>query len=252
MANVIRSEILKYRRTFTRELILLAPLFFVLVALPQRIFMPADYLRPWRLLILQIYNWWPVVFIPFGMALFAALVEAEERKAGNYRGIRALNVSPSLIWTGKITVMAIHSFVATLVLFAAVVVSGLVTAGGAIPWREIFAAGSTVWVTSLAVIPLHLWMATWKGTFASMALGFLGMITGVLAASKPYWVYVPWSWPTRLMCPVIGVHPNGIPLGAADPLMNPSVIPVGIILSIASLIAFTVITSLWFHKREAR
>lgn len=105
--------------------------------------MPADYLRPWRLLILQIYNWWPVVFIPFGMALFAALVETQERKAGNYRGIRALNVSPSLIWIGKITVMAIHSFVATLVLFAAVVVSGLVTAGGAIPWREVFAADFT-------------------------------------------------------------------------------------------------------------
>lgn len=252
MINVIQSEFLKHKRTFTKKLILLAPLLFILIALPQKLFMPANYLRPWQLLLNQIYNWWPLIFIPLGMALFAALLELQERKAGNYRSIRVHNVSPSFIWIGKVIVMATHSLLSTLVLIVAIIISGLITAGGDIPWGKIFAGGFTIWLTSLALIPLQLWTAAWKGTFASMALGFLGMITGVIAAPKSYWIYVPWSWSIRLMCPIIGVHPNGVPLEASDSLVNTSVIPAGIALSLAALIIFTIITSLWFNRREAR
>ncbi|TDT63303.1 lantibiotic immunity ABC transporter MutE/EpiE family permease subunit [Fonticella tunisiensis] len=252
MINIIKSESLKYRRTFTRRLILLAPLFFIIIALPQKLFMPANYLRPWQLLLDQVYNWWPVIFIPLGIALFAALVALQEKKVGNYRNLRVHNIPPSVIWTGKIVLMAYHTMLATLVLIAVIIISGLITAGGEIPWVKIFVGGFTIWLTSLAVIPLQLWAATWKGTFFSMAMGFAGLIAGVIAAPKSYWIYVPWSWPTRLMCPVIGVHPNGVPLEASDSLMNPSVIPVGIVLAIAALIIFTIITAVWFNRREVR
>ncbi|UZQ82272.1 hypothetical protein [Thermoanaerobacter sp. RKWS2] len=80
MINIIKSESIKYKRTFTRRLILLAPLFFVIIALPQRFFIPENYLRPWQLLIDQVYNWWPVIFIPLGTALFATLVDLQEKK----------------------------------------------------------------------------------------------------------------------------------------------------------------------------
>ena len=50
MMKGLQSELLKYKRTFTRKLIVFAPLFFVLYALPQKLFMPADYLRPWQLI----------------------------------------------------------------------------------------------------------------------------------------------------------------------------------------------------------
>lgn len=250
MIDVILSEFIKYKRTFTRKLILLAPLFFILLALPQQLFVPADSLTPWQLLINQAYNWWPVIFLPLGTALFAALMNLQERKAGSYRSICAHNVSPSSIWIGKIIVMAIHSLLAILVLIVTIIISGMIVAGGDIPWSKIFAGGLIIWLTSLTLIPLQLWTATWKGTFASMMLGFLGMITGVVAAPEPYWLYIPWSWPIRLMCPVIGVHPNGVPLKAADSLMNPAVIPTGIAMSIVALIVYTIITSLWFFKRE--
>ncbi|MEZ0537890.1 lantibiotic immunity ABC transporter MutE/EpiE family permease subunit [Caldicellulosiruptoraceae bacterium PP1] len=252
MINIIKSENLKYRRTFARRLILLAPLFFIVIALLQKLFMPANYLRSWQLILGQVYNWWPVIFIPFGIALFAALVALQEKKAGNYHNLRAHNISPSVIWTAKILSMAYHMMLATLVLIAVIIISGLITAGGEIPWVKIFAGGFTIWLTSLAVIPLQLWAATWKGTFFSMAVGFTGLIAGVTAAPEWYWIYVPWSWPIRLMCPVIGVHPNGIPLEASDSLMNSSVIPVGIALSLAALIIFTIITSVWFNKKETR
>jgi ABC-2 type transport system permease protein len=252
MINIIKSEFLKYNRTFTRKLIIFAPLFFVLYALPQKLFMPADYMRPWQLLIDMVYNWWPVIFIPLGVALFAALVDSQEKKAGNYRSLRAHNIPPSSIWIGKITAMAGHTLIAMIVLIVAIIMSGLITAGGAIPWLKIFAGGFTVWLVSLPLIPLQLWAATWKGIFFSMATGFMGLVAGVAAAANSYWVYVPWSWSTRLMCPIIGVHPNGTLLDASDPLRDSSVIPIGITLGVAAFIIFTVLTSIWFNTREVK
>lgn len=252
MMNILQSEFLKYKRTFTRRLIVFAPLFFILLALPQKLFMPGDYFRPWQLILDLIFNWWPVIFIPMGMALFATLTELQEKRAGNYRGLRTHDVSPARIWIAKVVVMGVHSLLATLVLIASTIISGLITGNGGIPWFEILAGGFTIWIVSLAIIPLQLWAAAWKGTFASMAMGFLGLLAGVMAATKPYWVYVPWSWPTRLMSPIIGVHPNGTLLETGSPLLAASAIPVGIVISIVTLVMFTFITAKWFSRREIR
>ena len=248
----LQSELLKYKRTFTRKLIVFAPLFFVLYALPQKLFMPADYLRPWQLITNLVFNWWPVIFLPLGTALFATLVASQEKKAGNYRGLRSHNTPLICIWANKVAAMAAHTFFATLVLAVSVVLAGLITAKGAIPWAEILTASIVSWVVSLAFIPIQLWAATWKGMSFSMMLGFAGMVAGVIAAAKSYWVAVPWSWPVRLMCPIIGVHPNGLLLEASDPLRDASVIPVGIILSLVVFIAATAITAVWFGKREVK
>lgn len=252
MIPMIKSEFLKYKRTFMSKLIVLAPLFFVIYALPQKLFMPADYLRPWQLLLDLVYNWWPVIFIPLGIALFAALVELQEKKAGNYRGLRARDISPAFLWVSKIIAMAGYMFLATLVLILAILISGLITAGGAIPWLKIFAGGFVTWLSALSLIPIQLWAATWKGTFFSMAIGFVGLIVGIAAATQPYWIYVPWSYAIRLMCPIIGVHPNGTLLEAGDPLTSSSVIPIGILLAILVFIVTTLISAVWFGKREVK
>ncbi|MGA8942110.1 MAG: lantibiotic immunity ABC transporter MutE/EpiE family permease subunit [Thermoactinomyces sp.] len=248
--NVIQSELLKYKRTFTRKLVLLAPMVFVINALLQKLFMPVDYARSWQLLIALVYNWWPILFVPLGIALLAALEASQEKKAGNYRYLRTVNISPARIWSGKVIAMALHTLVATFFLMGAIAISGFISADGPVPWFKIFTGGLVIWLASLAIIPIQLWVASWKGTFYSMAAGFAGMIAGVLAAPKSYWVYVPWSWPTRLMCPIIGVHPNGTLLEANDPLWDVSTIPAGIMLSILLGILITAITAVWFDRKE--
>src|SRR5690554_3833922 len=141
MMNILQSEFLKYKRTFTRRLILLAPIFFIFMALPQKLFMPADYLRPWQLILDLVFNWWPVIFIPMGLALFAALTAAQEKKAGNYRGLRVRDISPAHLWVAKIVIMGFHTLISTLVLIVTTVISGLITGSGSIPWFKIFAGG---------------------------------------------------------------------------------------------------------------
>ena len=158
-------------------------MFFIFVALPQKLFMPANYLRPWQLILDLVFNWWPVVFIPMGLALYAALMELKEKKAGNYRSLRVRDISPAHIWIAKVVIMGCHTLISTLVLIGATVISGLITGDGSIPWLKIFAGGFATWIVSLAIIPLQLWIATWKGTFASIAMGFIGLIAGVVAAA---------------------------------------------------------------------
>ncbi|GAB7388055.1 lantibiotic immunity ABC transporter MutE/EpiE family permease subunit [Bacillaceae bacterium] len=252
MIPVIQSEHLKYKRTFARRLTWLAPLCILFIAFPQKLFLPPGDVKPWALLLYQVFNWWPVLFIPLGTALFAALVQIQEKKAGNFRNLRVHPISPFAAWTGKIIVMAYHTLLAALVLVAAVLLSGLATAGREIPWAKTVAGRLILWLTSLAVLPLQLWAAAWKGASFSLAMGFAGMIAGVVAAPTPRWIYVPWSWPIRLMCPVIGVHPNGVPLEESDPLWDPSVLPVGIALAAASFAIFTVVTAAWFARRDVR
>ena len=120
------------------------------------------------------------------------------------------------------------------------------------PIDKIIVGSITCWLTSLVLIPIQLWVATCGGVFMSMVIGFTGMLLGVLIAPTNYWIVFPWSWTTRLMCPIIGVHPNNTLLSAGDPLLNSSVIPMGIIVSLFTFFAFSLITALWFKLREVK
>lgn len=159
-------------------------------------------------------------------------------------------MSTTALWTGKIAVLAYHTLLSSCILMIAVLISGLATADGAIPWSTIVAGGLLMWLTSLSLIPIQLWAAAWKGTIFSMIVGLTGLIAGVLAAPEPHWVFVPWSWPIRLMSPVVGVHPNGVLMEENNPLRDPSVIPAGILLGIIAFILFTWITATWFKRKE--
>jgi len=249
---VLKAEHLKYRRTTVRRLIVPTPLLFMLIGWLAFIFMPQIAARPWSLLLAVVYNWWPVTFIPFGTALFASLVAQQEKKAGNFHHLRVHPHAPSLYWIGKIAIMGYYTFLMTSLLMIDTVLVGRIITTDPIPWGTILFGGLLMWFASLPLIPLQLWAATWKGTSLGMLIGALGFLIGVVVAPKAYWMAVPWSWPIRLMSPLVGVHPNGVLLKADDPLWDSSVIPVGIVLSIVATVLLTGITALWFHQREAR
>ncbi|MDO4766180.1 MAG: lantibiotic immunity ABC transporter MutE/EpiE family permease subunit [Eubacteriales bacterium] len=250
--KVISSELLKYKRTLTRKLIVGIPLFFSIQSAAGVLLMPKGIVRTWDLVIAMVFNVWTVMFLPFGMALFAFLVDNQEQKAGHYRSLLARPNSPVHIWLGKIIVMAFHALLSTGVLVVAILISGMITARGQIPWDKIIMGSIVSWTVSLALIPMQLWAATWRGLFASMALGFIGFLMGVVSALTSYWVFIPWAWGIRLMSPMIGVHPNGTLLEAGDKLLDTSIIPVGIGISLLAFVVITMLSALWFNRREVK
>lgn len=240
MINIIQSEYIKYKRTFTRKLIIIMPLFAIMMAL----------LTPLQFFINQVYNLWAIIFIPIGIALQGTLAVMQEKKAGNCRNLLVHNISPARLWIGKIIVMSIHVLLSILVLTVESIVVFHIVSKEIIPWGRILESAGIMWLTSIVIIPLQLWVATWKGIFASMMFGFLGLGFGLFAVAKSYWIYIPWSYAARLMCPILGVGPNGVALEVGDSLLNPYVIPVGLMVSIIALVVFTISTALWFNKKE--
>ncbi|GMK94446.1 TPA: lantibiotic immunity ABC transporter MutE/EpiE family permease subunit [Clostridioides difficile] len=253
--NALQSELLKYKRTFMGKLIVFFPVSFAAYAFIMQSTLMQNPLSQinswaWESLLALIFNWWSMMFLSIGFALFATLVASQEKKAGNYRALRTHNVSPMTIWINKIIAMAVYSFISTLVLIVVTIMTGLILKAGPIPFGQIIGASIVCWVGSLAILPIQLWLATWKGMFLSMGVGALGMIFAVLAASKPFWVAVPWSWAVRMVCPIINIHPNGTILEAGDPLLNTSVIPIGIVVSLVVFIVLTALTAAWFNRRD--
>lgn len=254
--NCLQSELMKYKRTFVEKLIAFFPVFFAVYAIIIQVMMnnPLSEVEAmsWQILLSLIFNWWSFLFLPLGFALFAILVANQEKKAGNYRALRTHNITPQILWVNKVVAMSILSLCSTLVLIVVTIINGLVSTSAPAPVGKIILAGLSCWVTSLTLIPIQLWIASWKGMIMSMGVGCAGMVIGVIAAPTSFWIVVPWSWATRLMCPIIGVHPNNTLLGIGDPLLNPIVIPLGIIVSLLAFIIVTILTAVWFNREDGK
>lgn len=247
--NILRAEMLKYKRTFMAKLVIFIPLFFAAYSLVTSYLLPYAY--NWNGILVLSFNWWPVTFLPLGFALFAGMVANQERKAGGYRVLKAEPLAPQKVWLGKIAGMAMISLLSSGVLIAGDLFCGALQ-GNVPPLRVVVIAAALCWLATLALIPLQLWLATWAGMLASLALGAAGMIVGVLLAPTKLWIFCPWSWASRLMCPTIGVHPNGTLLPEGSPLFDASVISLGLAVSLVVFVVLSVLSAQWFARKESK
>lgn len=246
MLNIIQAENLKCKRTFSRKLIILAPLFFAIYAICIMFFITDGS----KYYISMVFNWWPLIFMPIGTALLCALAHMREKKAGNYKSSYLYNVSKTEVWFSKISVIASYTFISTIELFIVVILSNILVRDTSISTISMFEAATVCWVVSLVLIPIHLFISSLFGTAVSIITSIIGIIAGVIASTESFWILIPWSFGLRLMCPIIGVHPNGTILPEGSPLLSADLVVKGIIISLASFIVISFVTSIWFKKRE--
>lgn len=143
----LKSEMLKYKRTFMRRLVVFIPLFFTVYAVIMHATLMKNPLSEnsswmWQSLLALVFNWWPLAFLPLGFALFAALAAAQEKKSGNYRSLRAHDVPPAALWADKIAAMSIHSLFSTLILTVSAAMAGVLSGSGPVPFGQIITAGA--------------------------------------------------------------------------------------------------------------
>ncbi|MED0677445.1 lantibiotic immunity ABC transporter MutE/EpiE family permease subunit [Aneurinibacillus thermoaerophilus] len=246
MLNMIQSERLKYKRTFAKKLVYIAPFFFVLYAM---ITMPTINSK-YNYFEYTVFNWWPLIFIPLGTALIASLSAMREKKSGNYRALRCHDISITRMWFSKIIVIAYYTLLSSIELIILLLILKLLLPNSITSAVVVILASLTIWITSLAYIPIGLFLAERFGTVISVIVSVIGIIIGVVMAPESYWMYIPWSWGMRLMSPIVGVHPKGVPLEKGSPLLDPSVIPIGIAVSIVFFVLLSFVTAFWFSKKE--
>ncbi|MBC3798227.1 lantibiotic immunity ABC transporter MutE/EpiE family permease subunit [Acetobacterium tundrae] len=243
MINVIKAENLKAKRTFAKKMVFIAPLFMLLLAIISG-----------QYFVQNGYNWWYTMILPGFITLITALLNQNEEKKLKYRPVFALPISLKKIWLGKVTVTGIYVAVANIILLV-----------GMIAGKIFYNTSSTISVTqmitaTLILIIVSFWQIPWC-LFLSKKFGIVtailinvggGIILGIAAAAKSFWWLCPYSWITRMMCPVLGILPNGTLAPVGDVMLNPNVIPLGVVLSMVFFVIVLGVTAWWFSRQEVK
>jgi lantibiotic transport system permease protein len=250
MIPLIQSEWMKYRRTLTPWLIVGGP--FIL-AMAQSIFnMIAPLSATWEHTWMNVFNWWAVIGIPFGVTLLVVESVSYERRSGAWKVLRAYSVSPEKLYWAKYIVLSVQTFIASVLFVLFVSVLNFLEVSGAFPWKEVISGFIIAWLTALAQISIMLWIANRFSYGITVCIGLIGLISGVVMAAMSFWMVNPWGWPTRALVPILGFHPNGMILEQDSPFWDLSVIPIAILLSVVGAVIFLAIGAYSFKRQEVK
>ncbi|WP_312941979.1 lantibiotic immunity ABC transporter MutE/EpiE family permease subunit [Oscillibacter sp.] len=243
MLNFIKAENLKCRRTFAKKLVFIAPLLTVLLSGISGMY-----------LVQNGYNWWYTILFPGFITLTTALINQIEEKKLRYRSVLPLPVSLQKVWISKILLIAVYTSAACILHLAGISLGKfLMNPAATIAVSQMAEATLILIIASLWQIPFCLFLSKKLGLMAAMLINLgAGIMLGILAATESFWWACPYSWTTRLMCPVLGILPNGTLAPQGDALLNPGVIPLGIVLSIALFLLLLATTAKWFQRQEVK
>lgn len=243
MLTFFKAENLKCRRTFAKKLIFMAPLLTVLLAGISGMYFVQNG-----------YNWWYIILLPGFITLTTALVNQIEDRKLRYRSVFPLPVSLQKIWVSKVLLIAVYTSAACVFHLAGISLGKLlINPTSTITVSQMAEATLILMIASLWQIPFCLFLSKKLGLMAAILINLgAGIGLGILAATESFWWACPYSWATRLMCPVLGILPNGTIASQGDVLRNPGVIPVGIALSAALFLLLLAVTAKWFQKQEVK
>ncbi|EPY2283436.1 lantibiotic immunity ABC transporter MutE/EpiE family permease subunit [Clostridium sporogenes] len=241
MLNYIKAENLKCRRTFGKKNTYIAPITVLLLALMSPMWYQAC-----------AFNWWYGLILPGFIALSCYFVHQKEDRKLKYRAVFSLPIDLKKLWIAKNFMISINLFIACIILFFGIILAQMfLPVVENIPILNACIASVIIAITSLWQIPLCLFLSKKLGAFGVILINVgAGLVLSISMVSKSLWWLCPYTWTTRLMCPVLGILPNGLFAKPGDPLLNPNVIPIGIVMSILLFLLIMFITSNWFKNQE--
>lgn len=239
MISIIRAERLKMRHTFGGILPVTAALLNLSLVLVLAYKSQYYSVNAW--------NWWYVMLLPGMLAILCYLGMKKEKKM-HYCNLLSLSVSPGKCMAGKIFCYAL-GLCASNLLVAAGAFAADIFWGGYIPAENGFVAAIMLSLCFLWEIPLYMMLSARFGVFVSLFSGMVLSIGGttVLADSDLWWL-CPAAVPVRLMCPVLGIMPNGLLVPAESLLWDAGVILPGILICVLWFAGLTYVLLCGFKK----
>lgn len=234
------GEMLKTKRTFTLQLLWIAPLIPLLCAYSGGMFS-------------GLYFWY-CAFLPGALTLMCALIMQKDRKM-NYRAFFSLPLAKSKLWLGKVVAGSI------LLLLASIIFSALMYLWGLIPPYHIYGYVSTatlftvtglLFLTFLWQVPLCLFLSAKFGLYITVLLNMAGNIAGGAAFAFLHLWVIPYALPYCAVGPAMKILPNGLKPDEGSYFLNTGHILPEVLFAIALFIALTVLTMIWFQKQEAK
>ncbi|WP_150272859.1 lantibiotic immunity ABC transporter MutE/EpiE family permease subunit [Paenibacillus tepidiphilus] len=242
MLRLISAERLKWRRTFIPWLVWIAPLFTLLLCF---LLMGGPYFQTGS------YNWWYTLLLPGALTLACSLAMQKDKKL-KYRALLALPLHPQTLWSAKIAALS-GLLLLTILLFFLGISSGGWLFGSKIPLMNSAAGSLLIFLTFLWQIPLCLFLAARFGLFAAVLINMVGNVVGVVTfAIGGLWDYMPYTITFRLMCPVLHILPNGLPVPEGSRWRSTDTILLDVLVSLVWFGLLFFLTGRSFRKQEAK
>lgn len=237
MMSIIKSEFIKSKRTSTNKFAVFAPLLCILLAA-----------------ILGggqngAYNWWYVMFLPGTLAIISSQVMTREKRL-SYKGISLYPKPKEKVWLGKIIYIIILLIASNLIFMLGIIGIGLIFKFQ-IPFKANAFAILVLLITSSFQVPISLFLTTKFNMFMAVAFNIVMIILGVISfGSSSLLAHNPYGVSSALMAPILHILPNGLPLPKASPFLNGDMIITDCTLTFLLFLILTIITTLWFGKKE--
>ncbi|QHI72252.1 lantibiotic immunity ABC transporter MutE/EpiE family permease subunit [Aminipila terrae] len=239
MLNYIKSEFLKQKYTFNNKIIWVTSLAAIVISL---LLMPSSYTQTFT------YNCWYITFLPFTFAFISASIVRKDVKY-NYHGLFGVATDKKQLWYAKIITGTLYLFFACIIFFIEMAICGIVFIEK-ISIANNLLASVLIFITFAWQVPFFMIVSQKTNLFVSV---FLSMVCNIaiscVFAVKSCW-WIPFSIPARLMCPVIHVMPNALPVEQNSIYENPDVILPGVIITVILFFAVSFITTKIFEKQE--
>jgi len=242
MDAVCRSEIIKMKRSSAYLFAVAGPVFTMILCILLGV---GDLFQYGAM------NWWYTGILPGVLAIICASSIQRDSKI-NYYGVLSLPIRKEKIWLAKIIICCAIYLGATVTMVIGTIIGGSIL-GSRVSSGEMIIAGIVLFITFIWQIPFVLLLVRKTSMFIAVIVNMFMNILGVVAfAPESNWYVFPFAIASRLMCPIIGVLPNGLPVEEGSLLLNTNVILPGIAISIVLFIVLTFITMKMFSKQEVR
>lgn len=241
MLKYVMAEVLKQKKSFNNKVMWLAPAVVIVLAL---LLMGRSYAFSGA------YNWWYILFLPFTFTYIAATIVTKDQKK-NYHGLMALIEDKEKIWYAKIIVVTIYLLLASMIFFVMMLVGSKVFDLYEMPIGKGLKGSILLFITFAWQMPLFMYVSQKVGSFLSVLISvFCNTVIACIYAVGSYW-WIPFAVPARLMCPAIGVLPNGLLVEEAGKRFGSSdVIVPGIMITISLYIVVSWLTAKAFSRKE--
>ncbi|WP_121610947.1 ABC transporter permease [Mesobacillus foraminis] len=200
MGKILRSELLKLRKSSIWLLIFVSPALSTVIGYAESAEAPHE----WMLTLTYMAFTHGLLFLPLLTGVFSAFVCRYEHTGGGWKQLLAMPVSRGKVYLAKL-MLVIGLLLATQLLFA----GGYILAGLAkgyepsIPWKMI---GTSIFGGLVACLPLaalQLFVSTaWSSFAAPLAINVIFTLPNILVVnSEKYGPYYPWAQPFLAMLP---------------------------------------------------
>lgn len=240
--NYLKAEHLKFKRTISNKLLLIAPLLTALFAWIVGGFHGFQYMT---------FYWWYAFLLPGTIAILCSLAHQKEERAGKYYSVLSASISLKQFEYAKVLILIEKLLVAAAFLAVFAAVSNWISPALAVySMGRNFAGSVALMVASIWQVPLCLFLARKTGLLLPIAANtLLGiLIPSLLGNTALVWV-CPYCWAAKTAELLMGIESNGTFAGVAAFSWS-------VLLPLIFSVILCVLLTLWdaanFSKKEGK